>query len=63
MLTMAWQKSSFSGGSDDNCVEVRLVEGGTEVRHSKDTAGPTLTYTTAEWAAFVDGVRNGEFDA
>lgn len=62
MLTMAWQKSSFSSGNTDNCVEVRLVAGGVEVRHSQDPDGPTLTYTTGEWDAFVNGVRDGQFD-
>jgi hypothetical protein len=62
MLTMAWKKSSFSGGSDDNCLEARLVEGGAEVRNSKNPDGPAITYTTGEWAAFVAGVKDGQFD-
>lgn len=62
MLTMAWKKSSFSGGNDDNCLEARLVEGGAEVRHSKNPDGPTITFTTAEWGAFLDGVKAAEFD-
>jgi hypothetical protein len=62
MLTMVWTKSSFSSGSDDNCVEVRLVEGGVETRNSNNPHGPSVTYTTAEWAAFLDGVKAAEFD-
>jgi hypothetical protein len=32
------------------------------VRDSKDPAGPVLEFTVAEWAAFVAGVRGGQFD-
>jgi hypothetical protein len=32
------------------------------VRDSKDTTGAVLRFTAAEWEAFVDGVRKGEFD-
>jgi hypothetical protein len=54
-----WFKSSFSSG--DNCVQVRLQEG-VLVRDSKDPSGPVLSFTDHEWIAFVEGVRNGEFD-
>ncbi len=32
------------------------------VRDSKKPDGPMLSYTAEEWRAFVDGVRNGDFD-
>lgn len=32
------------------------------VRDSKDAAGPALVFSLAEWVAFVQGVRAGEFD-
>ncbi|WP_327048120.1 DUF397 domain-containing protein [Microbispora sp. NBC_01189] len=32
------------------------------VRDSKDPEGPALLFTPAEWAAFLDGVRAGEFE-
>jgi hypothetical protein len=50
---------SYGGGA---CVEVRQVGGGIWVRDSKDPEGPRLAFTRAEWAAFVAGVRDGEFD-
>jgi hypothetical protein len=57
-----WRKSSFSNASG-NCVEVAsLTDGGVAVRNSRDAAGPALVYTRAEIAAFLAGVRNGEFD-
>jgi hypothetical protein len=47
------------------CVEVgQLPDGGVSVRDAKDPQrGVTLEFTSEEWAAFVAGVKNGEFDA
>lgn len=56
-----YRKSSKSGPYSDNCVEVAFVDGGVAVRDSKDR-GPVQVYTDAEWSAFVEGVRAGEFD-
>ena len=33
------------------------------VRVAGDRAGRVLVYDRNEWACFLDGVRNGEFDA
>jgi hypothetical protein len=33
-----------------------------EVRDSKDPDGAVLRYTSAEWAAWLDGAKKGEFD-
>jgi len=58
-----WKKSSRSNGNGgNNCVEVALLDDGAAVRHSKDPTGPALVFTTAEWAAFVGGAKDGEFD-
>jgi uncharacterized protein DUF397 len=57
-----WYKSSFSANSGD-CVEVRIMPcGEVAVRDSKDQAGPALLFTSAEWAAFLAGAQQGEFD-
>jgi hypothetical protein len=32
------------------------------IRDSKNPDGAVLKYTPAEWAAFVQGVREGDFD-
>lgn len=56
----AFKKSSRSG--DNGCVEVATnLSGVVAVRDSKDPVSPTLVFTTAEWSAFVAGVRCGEF--
>jgi Domain of unknown function (DUF397) len=54
MKELAWRKSSYSGSSGGNCVEVAaLSEGGFAVRDSKDTDGPVLGFSADEWGAFV----------
>lgn len=46
------------------CVSVAsMPDGGIAVRDEKDPHGPVLTFTSEEWAAFVAGVKNAEFDA
>lgn len=55
-----WRKSTFS--ESGNCVEVAFVAQAVLVRQSRDPSGPTLTFSKAEWAAFLVGVRNDEFD-
>ncbi|WP_443078820.1 DUF397 domain-containing protein [Streptosporangium sp. NBC_01495] len=58
-----WRKSSLSGSNGGDCVEVAGLSGGrAAVRDSKDPSGPALVFARGEWAAFVGGVRNGEFD-
>jgi Domain of unknown function (DUF397) len=46
-----------------NCVEVgRTPDGLVLVRDTKDDARAALSFTDEEWAAFVAGVKAGEFD-
>jgi hypothetical protein len=57
-----WLTSSRSNGGGD-CVEVAFLDRGeVAVRDTKDGgAGPVLRFTRTEWAAFIDGARDGEF--
>jgi hypothetical protein len=55
-----WRKSSWS--HDNGCVEAAFVRDRVAVRDSKDPNGPVLVFTAHEWAAFLSGVRDGEFD-
>jgi predicted secreted Zn-dependent protease len=56
-----WRKSRAS--NDGACVEITDTADRVWVRDSKDQgAGPVLAFTRREWAAFLAGVRAGEFD-
>jgi hypothetical protein len=57
----SWRKAAASVGNGA-CVEVAAADDGVAVRHSKDPDGAVLYYTPAEWSAFLDGAKNGEFD-
>lgn len=57
-----WIKAAASGGTG-NCVEMRHIAGVVEVRDTKDHGvGPRLGFTRAEFAAWIDGAKKGEFD-
>jgi hypothetical protein len=58
-----WHKATASGAGNGQCVEVKQTATAVHVRDTKDHGdGPIHTYTHAEWAAFLDGARKGEFD-
>jgi hypothetical protein len=49
--------------SNSACVQVAHLPGGmVAVRDSKDTDKPAHIFDSDEWAAFVSGVKAGEFD-
>ncbi|MGW0854439.1 DUF397 domain-containing protein [Streptomyces sp. NBC_00247] len=56
-----WQKSSFSGGGGEQCVEIAEEAGQILMRESDDPSIVTVT-TPAKFAAFIKGVKAGEFD-
>ncbi len=59
---VTWRTSSYSSGSGV-CVEVAdLPRGDRAVRDSKNPDGGQLAFTPAAWAAFVVGVKTGEFE-
>lgn len=56
-----WRKSSYS--VDNNCVEIADAGPQVVVRDSKlGDASPVLHFTRAEFAAWLDGCKAGEFD-
>ncbi|MEU0517871.1 DUF397 domain-containing protein [Streptosporangium sp. NPDC006007] len=56
-----FRKSSFSGGTTDNCVEVATnLPGVVAVRDSKDPSGSVLVFAPAVWRDFLRGVRAGD---
>ena len=55
-----WRKSTRS--TSGACVEVAPQRESILMRDSKDPDGPRLTFDRESFAAFIAGVRNGEFD-
>jgi Domain of unknown function (DUF397) len=59
--TLLFRTSSRCGTG--GCVEVApLPGGGAVVRDSKDRAREPLMFDRQEWADFISGVKNSEFD-
>jgi hypothetical protein len=61
----AWYKSSFSGETGNNCVEVAELRssGRVAIRDSKDKSGPALVIPAESFAAFITAVREDRFPA
>ena len=54
---MNWRKSSYSGQSGGNCVEVGDTDDRVMVRDTKDKAGAVLRFSPAVWRTFAEGVK------
>ncbi|MFI0814607.1 DUF397 domain-containing protein [Streptomyces sp. NPDC021098] len=60
--SLTWQKSSFSGGGEENaCVELATSPAGIHLRESDDP-GELLTTTPHRLATFIRAAKAGEFD-
>jgi hypothetical protein len=53
--------SSFCTEGGGTCLEVTQVTNGVSVRNTS-TDEPATYYSYSEWAAFIQGVKLGEFD-
>ncbi|MFJ2780708.1 MULTISPECIES: DUF397 domain-containing protein [unclassified Kitasatospora] len=64
MIEPRWFKSSYSSNGGE-CIEVAANLAATHdavpVRDSKDPEGPALVFPVLAFAAFVAGVKAGEF--
>ncbi|GAB2576746.1 hypothetical protein GCM10027168_07080 [Streptomyces capparidis] len=59
---LEWRKSSHSMNGGE-CVEFAVPGASTvAVRDSKDPQGPSLSFSSDAWAAFVTAVGQGRFD-
>jgi hypothetical protein len=58
---LVWYKSSASLNQGD-CVEVAFGPESVYLRHSGRSHELVLRFQYREWAAFLVGARNGEFD-
>ncbi|MFI0417982.1 DUF397 domain-containing protein [Spongiactinospora sp. 9N601] len=57
-----WRKSTRSGNTGGNCVEVADgVPGLVGVRDSKDPAGAVLAFSRNDWRAFLEEIKAGAF--
>ena len=54
-----WRKSSYSGDTGGQCVEVADLAPHVAVRDSKNPDGPVLTLAPAAFAAFVEAAARG----
>jgi hypothetical protein len=67
LKTAGWYRSSYSGDTGNNCVEVAeltmTANCGVALRDSKNPDGPVLLLPPQPFAAFVEGVRGGRFGA
>lgn len=55
---LTWFKSTYSGSGGGNCVEVAMPSATVHVRDTKVVHGPTLTFTSTQWSAFVSFTRD-----
>lgn len=55
-----WRKSSYSNAGNQ-CVEVARIGEAFGVRDSKNPEGGRLTFGTADWKEFLDGIKRGDF--
>ncbi|MFF1710739.1 DUF397 domain-containing protein [Streptomyces sp. NPDC058268] len=55
--SLHWFKSSYSGGSGTECVEVAVSEHKILVRDSKRTTQDRLAVEPNTWAGFVASIR------
>ncbi|MEU7482759.1 DUF397 domain-containing protein [Streptomyces sp. NPDC042319] len=52
-----WRKSSYSGDTGGECVEIAELPARVAIRDSKDPDGPVLTVTPGAFAEFVAHLR------
>jgi predicted secreted Zn-dependent protease len=57
---LAWRVARGCNGGE--CVRVAVNDGTVLIGDTKSPQGPVLSYTAAEWQAFVEGVQQGDFN-
>lgn len=58
MTETNWRKSSYSGGSGAQCIEVASTPGHVAVRDTKNNGnGPDLRITPANWSRLMKSLK------
>ncbi|MFE9649368.1 DUF397 domain-containing protein [Streptomyces sp. NPDC006365] len=57
MPQLTWQKSSFSGGAEGNCINVAVAPDGTIHLRESDDPRNVLTTAAQGFAALLDNLR------
>ena len=57
--TKKWRRSTYC--ADGACVEIAEAGEATLMRDSKNPDQPPLAIDSTAWAAFIQGIENGEF--
>ncbi|MFF9581592.1 DUF397 domain-containing protein [Streptomyces achromogenes] len=55
-----WYKSSYSDGSQSECLEVARGHADVPVRDSKTVTGPAVLFSLNGWTSFVTAVKKGQ---
>ncbi|MEU2248822.1 DUF397 domain-containing protein [Streptomyces sp. NPDC019224] len=58
-----WFKSSYSGGSNGDCLEAARGHASVPVRDSKAITGPAIVFSAGGWATFVTAIKGGHLSA
>ncbi|MBV7248187.1 DUF397 domain-containing protein [Streptomyces sp. MW-W600-10] len=58
-----WFKSSYSGGSQGECLEVARGHATVPVRDSKAVDGPAVVFSADGWSSFVTALKSGDLTA
>lgn len=57
-----WVRGSPPSQTGSYVEVANLPDGGVAFRHSGRPDGQIMVYTAAEWRAFLEGVKQGDFD-
>lgn len=53
----SWRKSTYSDGNGGECIELASDNGTILVRDTKNSTGPVLRLTPADWAQFTRAIK------
>jgi Domain of unknown function (DUF397) len=56
-MSSEWRKSSYSGGSSNQCVECGTDAGSVLVRDTANRDGGTLTVSASAWLTFTSAIK------